>query len=218
MASNRTPGVSGTSPPSGSIADGTLCLSLSPLPGTVCISRSGIRYVPAWDKPVGSNPPPDSSIVDHRSETNIATLLPEVQPYARALVHRAADHGITIKIISGTRTYEKQNDLYAQGRTKPGGIVTNAQGGQSNHNFGLAFDIGVFKGKIYLEDSPLYKTVGGLGVSLGLDWGGNWKSLQDEPHFELRPPWAKNLSENEMIKELSARKESGRDIFDSGNN
>src|ERR1043165_556102 len=38
------------------------------------------------------------------------------------------------------RTFEEQNALYAQGRTKPGQIVTNAKGGQSYHNYGLAID------------------------------------------------------------------------------
>lgn len=58
--------------------------------------------------------------VDDRSEKAIATLLPQVQPYARALVKKAAQHGITIRVIAGLRTYEEQNELFAQGRTKPG--------------------------------------------------------------------------------------------------
>jgi peptidoglycan L-alanyl-D-glutamate endopeptidase CwlK len=82
-----------------------------------------------------------------------------VQPYARALVLKAAAAGITIKVISGLRTFEKQNDLYEQGRSKPGRIVTNARGGYSNHNFGIAFDIGVWEGGNYLEKSPKYKAV-----------------------------------------------------------
>src|SRR5579859_3440231 len=138
MAPFRNPATPGTSPPSGGILDGTLCLSLSPLPGSVCISRFGLTYVPAWDQPPGSQSPPESPArVDLRSEKNIATLLPGVQPYARALVHKAADAGIAIKIISGLRTYEQQDALYAQGRSKPGQIVTKAKGGQSNHNFGI---------------------------------------------------------------------------------
>jgi hypothetical protein len=78
--------------------------------------------------------------VDDRSEKAIAALLQQVQPYARALVKKAAQHGITIKVIGGLRTYEEQNELFAQGRTKPGRIVTNARGGYSNHNFGIAFE------------------------------------------------------------------------------
>jgi len=46
-----------------------------------------------------------------------------------------------LKLISGLRTYEEQDALYAQGRTAPGPKVTNAPGGHSNHNFGLAFDM-----------------------------------------------------------------------------
>ena len=107
------------------------------------------------------------SKVDDRSEKNIATLLPQVQPIARALVQKAQAAGINIKIISALRTYEEQNELYAQGRTKPGGIVTNARGGHSNHNFGIAFDIGVFEGTKYLKASPKYKAVA-LSASI---WG-----------------------------------------------
>ena len=114
-------------------------------------------------------------------------MLPQVQPLARALIESAAAIGIAIKIISGTRTYDEQNALYEQGRTKSGRIVTNARGGYSNHNFGIAFDIGVFEGGRYLDESPAYKAVGALGMKLGLEWGGNWKTIQDEPHFQLRP-------------------------------
>lgn len=39
------------------------------------------------------------------------------------------------------RTISEQNELYAQGRTKPGKVVTFAKGGQSMHNYGLAIDI-----------------------------------------------------------------------------
>lgn len=154
-----------------------------------------------------------SDKVDDRSEKVIATLLPEVQPYARALVTKADADGITIKVISGLRTYDEQNDLYAQGRTKPGRIVTNARGGFSNHNFGIAFDVGVFEGSQYLDESPKYKAVGVLGTDLGLEWGGNWKTIQDEPHFQLRPKWAGDLSERDMLAELRSRKESGKAAY-----
>jgi len=148
-----------------------------------------------------------SDRVDDRSEKVIATLLPEVQPHARALVTKAAQHGITIKVISGLRTYEEQNDLYAQGRTEPGRIVTKARGGFSNHNFGIEFDIGVFEGTKYLDESPKYKAVGVLGMDLGLEWGGNWKTIVDQPHFQLRPKWAGDMKESVMLAELRARKD-----------
>lgn len=151
--------------------------------------------------------------VDERSEKNISTLHPSVRPYARALVQRAAERGIQIKVISGTRSYAEQNELYEQGRTKSGNVVTNARGGYSNHNFGIAFDIGVFDGTRYLPESPLYKVVGSIGTSLGLEWGGNWVSLVDEPHFQLRPSWATGMKESEMLAAMRKRHENGRDVF-----
>jgi len=147
-----------------------------------------------------------------RSEKVIATLLPQVRPYARALFFKARDKGININIISGTRTFEEQDSLYAQGRSTRGPKVTNARGGYSNHNFGIAFDIGVFDGNRYLAESPLYKAVGALGMELGLDWGGSWKSIVDQPHFELRPAWAADMSERSMLAELRSRRELGEAI------
>jgi peptidoglycan L-alanyl-D-glutamate endopeptidase CwlK len=145
------------------------------------------------------------SKVDKRSEKNIATLLPEIQPIARALVQKAAANGITIKIISGRRTYDQQNKLYAKGRTLAGKKVTNARGGYSNHNFGIAFDIGVFSGSRYLGDSSRYKAVAALGMDLGLEWGGNWTSMVDQPHFQLRPVWGKDLVERKLLTALRKR-------------
>jgi peptidoglycan L-alanyl-D-glutamate endopeptidase CwlK len=157
---------------------------------------------------------------DLRSEKNIATLHSRVQPYARALIEQAAGQGIVIKVISGMRSFAEQDELFAQGRTKPGKIVTNARGGRSNHNFGIAFDVGVFKGstdpekaKTYVPDSPLYKVVGSIGMNLGLEWGGNWKTIVDQPHHQLRPDWAGNIPEKDMLAELRKRKAAGRDYF-----
>ena len=154
--------------------------------------------------------------VDHtnaRSEAVIATLLPQVQPYARALYFKARDHGITINIISGLRTYAEQNALYAKGRTAGGKKITNARGGYSNHNFGIAFDIGVFEGDRYLPSSSQYKAVGALGQELGLEWGGNWKTFVDQPHFQLRPRWSEQMSERNLLAELRERNGRGDNAF-----
>lgn len=166
-------------------------------------------------KPAAGMPRMEQAIdaVDARSEKIIATLLPEVQPIARALVQKAAQGGIRIKVISGLRTYAEQDALYAQGRTQPGSIVTNARGGYSNHNFGIAFDVGVFEGAKYLGESAKYKAVGVLGMDLGLEWGGNWKTIVDQPHFQLRPAWAQDWSEREMLAELRQRTASGNPVY-----
>jgi peptidoglycan L-alanyl-D-glutamate endopeptidase CwlK len=151
--------------------------------------------------------------VDARSEKIIATLLPEARPFARALVQRAAQNGIQIKIISGLRTYAEQDALYAQGRTKPGRIVTGVRGGYSNHNFGIAFDIGVFEGARYAPESPKYGAVGVLGMDLGLEWGGNWKTFVDQPHFQLRPVWAADMTEKDMLAGLRERHDNGEPAY-----
>ncbi len=175
------------------------------------------KIVPARTGGGGGNtrpPTPGGTTgVDARSESVIATLHPQVRAYARSLVLKAKAAGITIKVISGLRTYAEQEALYAKGRTKPGPKVTNARGGYSNHNFGIAFDVGVFDGSRYIPESPRYKAVGALGLELGLEWGGNWKTMRDEPHFQLRPHWASDETEKDLLAGLRTRKDAGRDLY-----
>ncbi len=174
----------------------------------------GAIYARLVDRKIDRMKPSDAiSPVDARSEKVIATLLPELHPIARALVQKAAAAGISIRVISGLRSYEEQAALYAQGRTAPGKKVTNARPGYSNHNFGIAFDIGVFEGSKYLPESPKYKAVGALGMDLGLEWGGNWKTIVDQPHFQLRPVWAADESESRMLAELRSRKDRGEAVY-----
>ena len=121
---------------------------------------------------------------DERTERNIATLHPKAQEKARqfmqAVLPIMPQRGVVARIISGTRSYAEQDALFAK---RP--QVTKARGGYSNHNFGIAWDIGLFREKDYLEDSPLYRECGEIGRSLGLEWGGDWKSFKDEPHFQV---------------------------------
>lgn len=90
------------------------------------------------------------------------------------------------------RTFAEQDALYAQGRTKPGSIVTNARSGSSMHNYGLAIDIVLIDGKSASWD--VKKDFDGDGKSDWMEvvqifkehgwvWGGNWK-FYDAPHFE----------------------------------
>ena len=90
-------------------------------------------------------------------------------------------------ITAALRGNEEQDKLYAQGRTAPGQIVTNARGGQSLHNYGLAFDV-AFKTKTGSVDwSPIhFQRFAEIAKSFGLAWGGDWRRSKDFPHFE--PP------------------------------
>lgn len=131
-------------------------------------------------------------MIDPRSAATIATLFPSVQGRFAAFYKAANDamaaHGLTVRFISGLRSYAEQNALYAQGRTKPGAKVTNARGGYSNHNFGTAIDLGVFekvKGKeVYHQSHAAYGWLGPIGEASGLKWGGRWKT-PDRPHYEF---------------------------------
>lgn len=125
-------------------------------------------------------------VLDERSEKVLATLIPYAQYLARQWMQRvrkaASVLGVEVKFIDGTRTYAEQNKLYNQ---KP--KVTNARGGYSWHNFGLAVDFGIFKGKTYLGESAHYKTLGKLAREVqGLEWGGDWTSFKDEPHLQMK--------------------------------
>lgn len=99
------------------------------------------------------------------------------------------------KIISGNRTYAEQTKLYNKGRKTGGDIVTNARAGYSNHNFGIAVDGGFFgKDGSYLDESSpnlaekLHKKLADLvKVKIPqLEWGGDWKSFKDTPHWEVK--------------------------------
>ncbi len=124
---------------------------------------------------------------DSRSEPNIFTLAPEVQVLARQFLSIMTNNGLDIRIISGTRTYAEQDALFRKGRFgNAGPRVTNARGGHSNHNFGLAWDIGLFEAGKYITTDKKYKELSNLvmGVLPRLEWGGNWQSFPDVPHYQ----------------------------------
>lgn len=118
---------------------------------------------------------------------DIAKLHPKLQELAVAFLAECKRQGLTTVTIGETlRTAERQDYLYAQGRTRPGKIVTNATGKakQSYHQWGLAFDIfNNVKGDLYNE--TVLKKAGQIGMSLGLEWGGSWTGFVDKPHFQF---------------------------------
>jgi hypothetical protein len=114
----------------------------------------------------------------------VVGLLPLVQRKADDLIRYAKFLGLDLRITSGFRSKEEQDELYAQGRTKSGQIVTNAKGGESTHNFGVAIDI--VDRKLGYELSDLqWDWLAFIGRFLGFKWGGDWKSFPDKPHFEF---------------------------------
>lgn len=97
--------------------------------------------------------------------------------------------GYTPVLTDGFRSTAEQKALYAQGRTKPGDIVTNCDGvkNRSGHQSSLACDITLAKNGVPtwddLPDGAL-DYYGHLARANGLDWGGDWHSIVDRPHIE----------------------------------
>lgn len=126
-----------------------------------------------------------ADVFDAQTELHLYTILPGAQTLVRKLMTRLLAAGLDIKVVQGSRTYREQDAIFAQGRTLPGSIVTNARGGQSKHNAGIAVDIGIFEAGRYLTDSPLYSIAGAVAASIpGLEWGGNWPT-PDLPHHQV---------------------------------
>ena len=114
-------------------------------------------------------------------------LHPLAREKAQLFVSACAAAGIDILIYCTYRSPEEQDGLYAQGRTTPGKIVTNARGGESYHNWRLAFDwVPVVGGKPQWADKALYAKAGIIAESVGLEWAGRWTgSLRETAHCQL---------------------------------
>ncbi|WP_338115650.1 M15 family metallopeptidase [Paenibacillus monticola] len=133
--------------------------------------------------------------VKAKSASKLSGLLSADRAAAEALIEFAYAHGVPIVITQGLRTIPEQDGLYAQGRTTKGQIVTNAKGGYSYHNFGVAIDFALL-----LPDGGVSwdtkRDGDGDGIAdwdevvadakrLGWEWGGDWNTFTDLPHFEM---------------------------------
>ncbi|MDN4069925.1 M15 family metallopeptidase [Paenibacillus vini] len=131
-----------------------------------------------------------------KSNAKLSGLHPVVRQAAERLIELSYARGVPIVITQGLRTIAEQDALYAQGRTKPGLIVTNARGGYSNHNFGVAIDFALLlpDGRSVswdtLRDGDFdriadWNEVVEEAKKLGFEWGGDWKTFKDLPHLEM---------------------------------
>lgn len=80
---------------------------------------------------------------DNISIPRVAELHPAICLEVEHLIDDAEKllpDNVAIRVVEWLRTIARQDEIYAQGRTKPGPIVTKAKGGSSYHNYGLAFD------------------------------------------------------------------------------
>ena len=132
--------------------------------------------------------------MDLPTSNKIAQLHPSVRNEVAKIINEC-DKALTgrakVRISQGLRTFAEQDALYKK-RPK----VTNAKGGQSVHNYGFAVDIVmIIDGKVASWDTAKdwdndkvadwYECVK-IFAKYGWDWGGNWKSFKDLPHFDKR--------------------------------
>jgi peptidoglycan L-alanyl-D-glutamate endopeptidase CwlK len=136
---------------------------------------------------------------DKRTEASIRTMLIPTQRKAREFMKNIGQaglsQGLSVRLLSGTRTFAEQAELFE--KHQHGGPLA-ASPGHSNHNFGIAWDVGIFNEKgEYIDDlidkkiltskavDAEYKKVGAYGKARALFWGGDW-SDPDYPHFQMR--------------------------------
>ena len=135
----------------------------------------------------------------------IDKLHPELQICVNKFLVECKKQGLNVLVTETLRTLEEQEALYAQGRTKPGNIVTNARGYQSPHAWGIAFDFCKnVKGKEYDNTDGFFDKVGRIAETMfdnteyDLFWGGDFKSFVDKPHVEMKK-YLPNNSTNWLI-------------------
>ena len=110
--------------------------------------------------------------------------LTALHPYFRdkiiQLIQTCRKKGIELRVVESYRTRAKQAEYYTMGKK-----YTRSQGGKSKHQYGLAVDlVPIVNGEAQWENKALWKKIGVVGESLGLRWGGRWRSIYDPAHFE----------------------------------
>lgn len=140
---------------------------------------------------------------DKISEQRVALLHPKIRDEVKILIEQAEEtlgKFIAIRVVQGLRTFAEQDALYAQGRTKPGNIVTNSRAGASFHNYGTAIDFALLYDK---DHDGTFETLSwNLMEDMNKDgikdwdqvvsvfehnnylWGGSFHSIKDNPHLE----------------------------------
>lgn len=131
--------------------------------------------------------------MDKTSLSRVALMHPLLRTELTNILSEIEQGGVSIRLTQTLRTIQEQNDLYAIGRTKPGKIVTNAKGGQSYHNYGLACDFcllhkdGSISWNMHedLDKDGIadWMEVVKVFEKYGWEWGGKWK-FKDTPHFQ----------------------------------
>ena len=116
---------------------------------------------------------------------DIGLLRPDVEANCRIWLERCKAEGLNVLVTNTVRDEEYQSWLYEQGRTRPGGIVTNSRTPTYHSDkAGLAFDFCKnVKGQEY-SDGDFFRKAAAIAKEMGFSWGGDWTSFVDMPHIQ----------------------------------
>ena len=120
-----------------------------------------------------------------KANRDVKSLQPLAQEACNLFLAECIKQGVNIFITEAHRSQERQNYLYAQGRTRPGKVVTWTR--NSNHTGAMAWDIAVSP-PLALYDKSVINKAGAIAIKFGITWGGTWKT-PDTPHFEIKSTW-----------------------------
>jgi hypothetical protein len=143
--------------------------------GIVLLSLAGFGLYKLW-----IFHPPQQQVLSQTISLPTTINANFLRQVTACFIPTSAVYGYHLAITSGFRSIQDQNVIYAQGRTTPGDIVTNAPGGRSLHNYGLAVDV-VDNYRSYAID---WQQLGAIGSYCGLEHGD--RGAVDLPHFQYR--------------------------------
>jgi peptidoglycan L-alanyl-D-glutamate endopeptidase CwlK len=112
-------------------------------------------------------------------------VYPDFADKVQELFSLMSEAGYPLRITESIRSLDRQEKLYAQGRTAPGPKVTNARPGYSYHHYGLAVDVCFLGKEPYPKSKDCWEMLGKYANELGITWGGDFKHLVDKPHLQL---------------------------------
>lgn len=134
-------------------------------------------------------PAPAAKLLDASSEARLVGVHPDLV----RVVRRAAEiSALPFRILEGVRTLARQKQLVAKGASQ---TLRSRHIPAGRPSVAHAVDLGALVGGSVRWDWPLYDRLAvamkqaAHDVGVPIEWGGDWKTFKDGPHFQL--PWAK---------------------------
>ena len=124
-----------------------------------------------------------------RSLQRLEGVHPRLVEIVKLAIQRTA---VDFTVVEGLRTPERQRELVAAGKSQ----TVNGLHLRQADGFGHAVDLAPLVGGVipwnewarFKELADLVKACA-ADLSVPVEWGGDWKTLKDGPHFQLPRGW-----------------------------